>query len=168
MFIRRAEWGTEHICYSFEEEKFGNWVGILLATSCPVPRKNEGINLLAFLCFWVIVWTDFSSCPGSSLEGSSLILWMLECHQFYLAQAPVEEYKGRHYLSIWMHPGLLRKEVSALPVSAKNDQGELDPDLLTFTSAEGVPPWGMNFLFLPKPCSARFWSLLPPPFSLSC
>lgn len=120
VFIRRAQWGTEHICYSFEEEKFDNWAGILLATSCPVLKRNECINLPAFLCLWVVMWIDFSSCPSSSLEGSSLILWiMLDCHHFHLFQASVEEDEGRHYLSIWMHPGLLRKEIRTLPVSTK-------------------------------------------------
>lgn len=144
-----SSWGAELICYSSREENFENWVGILLATSCPVLRGKEGINLPAFLCLWIVMWTDLSSCSDSSLEGSSLVLWMLECHQFYLAQASVEEDKGRHCLSIWMHPGLLRKEISTLPVSTKYDQEEFDPHLLTFIRAEGIPPWGVSFLLLP-------------------
>lgn len=52
---------------------------------------------------------------------------MFECHQFYLAQASLEEDEGRHCLSIWMYPGLLRKEVCTLPISTMYDQGEFDP-----------------------------------------
>lgn len=142
-------------------------MGVLLDTSCPALRRNEDINLSVSLCLCIVTSTNFSSFPISSLEDAShFILWVLECHQFYLAWISLEKDKGRHGLRSWVQSGLLRKGTSTLPVSAEHDQGELDPHPSAFTKAGGIPPRGVSFLFLPHLCSSCFWSLLPTPFSL--
>lgn len=75
MFIRRARGGTEHVCDSSEEENFDNRLGVFLDISCPALRRKEDINSSVFLSLWVVMSTNFSSSPVSSVGDFSLILF---------------------------------------------------------------------------------------------